>query len=250
MNRVRVRYSRHGKVRFLSSRDMARVLERAIRRAGMPVSYSQGFSPRPRIHFGLALSTGYESDAEYLDFDLDAGAGVEDPPDVEVIAAGLQPCVPKGIVITAVAEVPVGEPSLQDSVTSTSWSALVPYEPGPLIERAVILLDSPHHHIEIVRKGKQIREDLRPLLLDLTVHPAQMPCRDGHAPEPIATRAELSFELGTKPRSVRPAELLSTLGVAEPLLVRRTHQWIQRDARRCEPLGLTVASPHAEARAS
>lgn len=250
MNRVRVRYSRHGKIRFLSSRDMARVIERAIRRAGLPVAYSQGFSPRPRIHFGLALSTGYESDAEYVDFDLDADAGADGPPDIEAIGAGLRPCLPKGIVMTAVAEVPVGEPSLQDSVTSTSWTALVAHAPEPLTELAATLLDSQHHHIEIVRKGKQIREDLRPLLLDLAVHPAPMPCCDGHAPEPIAPRAELSFELGTKPRSVRPAELLSTLGVAEPLLVRRTHQWIQRDARRCEPLGLTVVSPHAEARAS
>lgn len=68
---VRVRYAKVGKVRFLSHRDLARILERAVRRAGLPVAYSQGYSPRARLHFGLALSTGYESLAEYLDIDLD-----------------------------------------------------------------------------------------------------------------------------------------------------------------------------------
>ena len=69
--RIRVRFVKVGKVRWTSHRDLARVWERAIRRVALPVAYSQGFSPRPKMHFGLALSTGHESLAEYLDIDLD-----------------------------------------------------------------------------------------------------------------------------------------------------------------------------------
>ena len=82
--RVRLRFTKAGKVRFTSHRDVARMWERAVRRAGLPVSYSEGFSPRAKLHFGLALSTGHESIAEYLDVDLDAGPGEEvAAPDVE-----------------------------------------------------------------------------------------------------------------------------------------------------------------------
>ena len=57
----RVRFTKLGKIRFLSHRDLARVWERGLRRTGVRVAYSEGFSPRPRLSFGLALSTGYES---------------------------------------------------------------------------------------------------------------------------------------------------------------------------------------------
>jgi radical SAM-linked protein len=245
MTRIRLRYSKHGKVRFLSHRDMAKVVERAIRRAKVPVAYSEGFSPRPKLHFGLALSTGYESEAEYLDLDLDPDrVGVREP---GAIGEALQPCLPAGVVITATAAMEPGEPSLQDAVTSTAWqvdlATDIAGDPADLAGRADGLLSAATHEIEIVRKGKQVREDLRPLLLALSVEPTG-------GVEPINERARLTFELGTKPRSVRPAELLAALGVSEPVCMLRTHQWIQRDGRRFEPLGLPDASPHAEARAS
>jgi radical SAM-linked protein len=247
VKRVRVRYSQHGKVRFLSSRDVARVAERAVRRAGLPVAYSQGFSPRPRLHFGLALSTGYESDAEYLDLDLDPGR--DGPCSPEAVADALGACLPRGMQITAIGDVDPGEPSLQDAVTSTAWWAEVSEDPEVLATRADELLRSEQHEIEIVRKGKQLCEDLRPLLLDLAVRPAEVRL-PRELQEPIAPRAELRFELGTKPRSIRPSELLGTLGVEEPLRVGRTHQWIQRGTRRFEPLGLPEVPPYAQARAS
>ena len=68
--RVRIRYTVTGKIRFLGHRDVARAWERALRRAGQPVAYSEGFSPRPKLHFGLALSVGHESLAEYVDVDF------------------------------------------------------------------------------------------------------------------------------------------------------------------------------------
>ena len=67
---VRLQYTKRGKVRWISHRDVARAFERAFRIAQLPLAFTEGFSPRPKVSFGLALSTGYESDAEYLDVEF------------------------------------------------------------------------------------------------------------------------------------------------------------------------------------
>ncbi|UDY35718.1 TIGR03936 family radical SAM-associated protein [Dermatobacter hominis] len=237
--RVRVRYAKVGKVRFLSHRDLARILERAVRRAGLPVAYSQGFSPRARLHFGLALSTGYESLAEYVDIDLDDPDDGTDAVAADAVADLLQPCLPTGVVVTASTELAPGTPSLQDAVTSSTWEFVLPADRlDDATTAAAEVLAATELPIDLVRKGKQVREDLRPLLLSLDVDPHP----DG---------ALLTVELGTKPRSVRPAELLLAMQLPEhPLRVVRTHQWIQSDGERREPIELAAPSPHASVRAS
>ena len=67
---VRVRFTKRGKVRFISHRDVARGFERAFRIEDLPLAFTLGFSPRPKVSFGLALSVGHESIAEYLDVEL------------------------------------------------------------------------------------------------------------------------------------------------------------------------------------
>ena len=104
--RVRIRFSKLGKVRFTSHRDTARIWERALRRAELPVAYSEGFSPRPKLSFGLALSTGHESLGEYLDVDL------ADTVDVSSLPARLTPALPIGI--DCVAGVALDEVGLED----------------------------------------------------------------------------------------------------------------------------------------
>ena len=64
---VRVRYAKRGKIRWISHRDVARAFERALRIEQLPLAFTLGFSPRPKVSFGLALSTGHESEVEYLD---------------------------------------------------------------------------------------------------------------------------------------------------------------------------------------
>lgn len=226
-----MRYTVGGKVRFLSHRDVARVMERAIRRAGVPVAYSLGYSPRPKVQYGLALSTGYESDGEYIDIYLDPDR--EGVTDTAELALALTACLPTGLDVTAAAEVAADEGSLQDSVDSTSWVVHVREVPyAELSARVDALLTARSHEIEIIRKGKPVREDLRPLLMELSVATGADHCL-------------LFAELGTKPRSIRPSELLEALGVYEPLLVRRTHQWTRRDGNRGEPLGLDEPAPRA-----
>ena len=232
----RVRFTKLGKVRFLSHRDIARVWERALRRAGVRVAYSEGFSPRPRLSFGLALSTGYESLGEYLDIDL---ADEVDPEDLPGIVS---PSLPEGMGAQAAVWIPAGTDSLQQAVTSSSWQidlpAVAPTDLGAAIERVLALDELP---ITVERKGTEAILDARPAIVGLH--------RDGSV---------LDAELATQPRSLRPAELLRAIDpswVAARVL--RTHQWTSVDGARCEPIPLgdlgargATSTPHAEARAS
>lgn len=68
--KLRVRLAKTGMARFFSHLDLQRTLERTLRRAGLPIAYSQGFSPHPRISFGSALATGSSSEGEFIDMEL------------------------------------------------------------------------------------------------------------------------------------------------------------------------------------
>lgn len=68
--RIRLRYARRGRLRFSSHRDFQRALERAIRRAGVPIAYSAGFSPHPKISYANSAPTGAASEAEYVEIGL------------------------------------------------------------------------------------------------------------------------------------------------------------------------------------
>src|SRR5579862_6211589 len=96
--RVRFRFSKTGKIRFTSHRDVARMWERALRRSRLPVALSQGFSPHPLLSFGLALPTGCESHGEYLDARLESG-GSPSPRDIpeDELPGLLTPLLPDGV---------------------------------------------------------------------------------------------------------------------------------------------------------
>lgn len=227
--KVRLRFRKLGKIRFTSHRDVARIWERALRRASLPVAYSEGFSPRPKLSFGLALSTGHESMAEYLDVELRDEVGIT------ALPAQLTEQLPAGIDVTAAAHLAPGAPSLQEDVTSCTWRIevpdLAPPEAGALVTAA---LAADELVVTRTRKGREVTDDLRPAVLAVTVA------------GPTARGTELEAELGVHPRSVRPAELLVALhpGLEEGRVVR-TAQWIWRDGARLEPL---TADPDATAR--
>ena len=239
--KVRFRFSKVGKVRWISHRDVARVWERGLRRAGLPVAYTAGFSPRPKVSFGLALPTGAESDAEYLDVELDVERVSEASLDVDDLPARLSPLLPVGLDVTAAAAVGSGADSLQQAVTSCRWLIDVarrsPDELGSLVDAALaadtLVVTRP-------RKGHEVTDDLRPSIVSLAV--------EGPGPR----GSLLAAELRTQPRGTRPAELLAALGPGlDENDVRRTHQWITGpDGARHEPMApAAVAAPPAEARA-
>ena len=224
--KLRIRFTKLGKIRWTSHRDIARMYERALRRTQLPMAYSGGFSPRPKISFGLALPTGGESLAEYLDMDL-----VEAVPTAG-LAERLSAALPGGLDVVAVAETD-GRVSLQQDVTSCSWQIRVPSAPD-LAARIDSALAAAELVVSRERKGHITEDDIRPAIKHLVLDEDQLVC-----------------ELATQPRGVRPAELLVALGI-EPTAgdVRRTHQWIERDGARREPLPLDAPALHARERAS
>jgi len=235
--RLRVRFSKQGKVRFTSHRDLARIWERAIRRVGLPVAYSQGFSPRPKLHFGLAIPTGAESWAEYLDIDLAADAP---PVDLDRLPVLLDAALPVGITPSAVAEVPPGTTSLQEAVGSATWSITVTGGDVGALQAAIDrLLAAPELPTTRQRKGHDVTDDIRPYILDLAVV------------GPTADGIQLEAELGTRPRGLRPSELVVALG--DPFRegrICRTHQWMELDGTRQEPLPAPATpAPYARSRA-
>lgn len=98
MNSVRVRFTRGEGVKFISHLDMMKVFERAIRRSGLPIAYSQGFNPHPQMVFGLPLAVGMTSEGEYADFELTQK--IEPAQFMERLNASL----PEAIRVTAAAE--------------------------------------------------------------------------------------------------------------------------------------------------
>lgn len=131
MARVRVRYAKRGRLRFTSHRDTARVLERAIRRAGVPIAFSAGFSPHPKISYAGACPTGVASEAEYLELGL---AECRDPDDVR---RSLDAALPPGIDIVEVVAVRPGEPALADRLDASLWSVGLPGTPDARLGTAV-----------------------------------------------------------------------------------------------------------------
>ena len=233
--RLRIRYSKKGKVRFISHRDVARIWERALRRVGVSVAYSQGFSPRPKLSFGLALSTGHESEAEFLDLELLDEDGDWTVVRGEDLAARLTVALPVGLDVVVVAPVEKGD-SLQQAVTSCTWAIEVDDVDREYMDAWVAgVLSREEIVVERERKGKPVVEDLRPHVLALGVTGT------------TETGIWLSADLGTQPRALRPTELLAA--VDPPLTARsvcRMNQWMSQGDDREEPLmAPTVPAPSA-----
>ncbi len=257
--RIRFRFAKLGKVRFTSQRDVARMWERALRRARLPLAYTEGFSPRPQLSFGLALPTGCESEAEYLDVVLDPRRPETSQVEPDSLPDRLTALLPEGLVVQVAAPLQPGRGSLQQQVTSCSWTMdLAGVTPAGLETLVAGVLAAPSVPIVRERKGRLEQDDLRPSVLALSV-----PAGQGLAG---TSTVRLVAELATQPRGVRPAELVrglvaggrpglepsrpDTLGrpdnpgidgsAGPPVLDRacRTKQWIERDGIRTEPLPL------------
>jgi radical SAM-linked protein len=210
--RVRFRFTKLGKIRFTSQRDVARMWERALRRASMPLAYTEGFSPRPQLSFGLALPTGCESLAEYLDVVLDDRRAETEGIVLSDLPATFTDLLPPGIDVEAAALFDRADGSLQQQVTSCSWTMQFSGVTQAELEAQVgSLLAARSVPIMRERKGRQELDDLRPSVLDLVVTGAADPV--GRGPRTVG----LVAELGTQPRGVRPAELVRGLiAVAAP----------------------------------
>ncbi|WP_157246510.1 TIGR03936 family radical SAM-associated protein [Nonomuraea typhae] len=118
MQRLRIRYAKRGRLRFTSHRDISRAVERAVRRAGIPVAFSAGFSPHPKISYAGAAPTGVASEAEYLEI------GVTEPCDPGRIRADLDASLPPGLDVLEVVEARSG--GLADRLEVSAWELRLP----------------------------------------------------------------------------------------------------------------------------
>jgi len=240
VDRMRLRYTKLGRVRFISHRDVARAWERALRRCELPIAYTEGFAPRPKLSFGLALSTGYESLGEYLDVAFHRDAG---PVDVDRLPPLLSPELPAGMDVQAAHVLPPGADSLQQAVASCTWHIEIGAVRPPAVADALAgALAATALPLTRERKGRVVTDDVRPAMLDARV---LGPCGSGTL---------IEVDLATQPRSLRPAEVIAALDDAwAATRVTRIAQWTHDGGARREVIDLGPAAtplPHAEVRAS
>lgn len=209
--RVRARYAKTGKLRFISAIDLGRVWERALRKADLPIAYSEGFSPHPKVSFAEALPLGYASVGEYAELTFAAALPL-DP-----AMAALNAAFPEGLRVLAAQEAPEGAAKLAKSLQASCWELEYPAEVEPdVLERAVeASLAAPQLPVARERKGETTTVDLRPTLHAL-------------AAEGRLVRAVLHHvEPQVRPSELHDALRLASAGayaLADPLLVTRIAQ--------------------------
>ncbi|GAB3701714.1 TIGR03936 family radical SAM-associated protein [Mariniluteicoccus flavus] len=161
MQKLRVQYAKRGRARFTSHRDFGRAFERALRRAGVPMAYSSGFNPHPRVSFANASPTGAATEAEYLEI------GLAERCDPEKVREALDAALPPGLDVIAVVEASGG--ALADRLTASAWRVDFPVADLAVLERAVAdFLAADHVEVERMTKNGMRAFDARAAVVELT----------------------------------------------------------------------------------
>ena len=209
--RLRIQFAKTGSMAFLSHLDLMRLLERALRRSGLPISFTGGFHPLPRVQIALALPLGAEADGEWMDMEFTEAL---DPLQLQ---QGLQPLLPPGITLLSVAEVPVSSPSLSQEIRAAVWSFDVELESGMTFDwspaiAALLAADQLMWH-DTDKKGRPRSRDCRSVLRRLDVL---------SDPEGSRLRLRLEADVDSMGRSLRPSQIQHWLEqqVCEPIAVQ------------------------------
>jgi radical SAM-linked protein len=192
--RLRIAFSKGGPLTYTSHLDLARLWGRSLRRAGVPLTYSQGFNPRPRLQLAAALPLGHTGEAELLDVWLDR------PMSVRGLTRALTPVLPDGLTIRQVGRVMSKEPALQTQVVSAEYRVTVAWdEPTEQVqarvERVMATTELPQE-----RRGRRV--NLRPLIERLRLE--------------RASRGRITLEMQLAAReaaTARPEAVLEALGM-------------------------------------
>ena len=163
MQRLRITFAKTAAMQYTGHLDLHKTWERTFRRARLPLAYSEGFSPHPKIQLGSALPLGFTSDCELVDVWL------ETPQDLAMARAALEQAAPPGIHLSEIREIAERTPALQMQVFAAEFRVTLPLtlDAAALDQRVADLLASP----EIRRTRRQKEYDLRPLIESLA-HPA------------------------------------------------------------------------------
>ena len=213
--RIRITFAKGEEIKYISHLDLNRTWERAFRRAGLPLAYSQGFNPRPRFQMAAALPVGVSGQAELLDIWL------VDCLDPDAVLDRLRPVLPRGLEVLDAVEADLGAPSLQSRMRAADYQAVIrSREPvAAMRARVQALLGMPSIPRQRHHKGKLQSYDLRPFIQKLTVEPGQE-----------GTQI-LLMRLQASPQGAgRPDEILDVLGLSLcPHLVQRTNLCLEFD---------------------
>lgn len=154
--RVRVKFSKTGALRFIGHLDLQSLFERALSRTGLPLRYSQGFSPKIRLNIASALPLGFISTAEYLDFWLNCPVALDE------IREKFHAALPRDLQILNIEEIENKRPSLQASVKSSVYKIMIPisYAQQELVNRFNNLISK--ETIPFERRKKTI--DIKPMI--------------------------------------------------------------------------------------
>ncbi|HEY90187.1 MAG TPA: DUF2344 domain-containing protein, partial [Thermoflexia bacterium] len=209
--RVRVTFATEKNLAYISVLDLGSIWERTLRRAGIPVKYSQGFHPRPKIQFARPLPTGCGGAAEWVDLWL------ETPHTAAAVRAALVGQTPPGLTVLEVHPVAESEPALQELVVATEYYTLLREVDPDAVKIAVAALLAAETVMRPQRGRRRHKQyDLRPLVQALAVE------RDAPAPWTLALRMHLAALPGA---TGRPDEVLKALAL-EDVPYRCTRQRI------------------------
>jgi radical SAM-linked protein len=197
--RIRVEFSKADAMQYVGHLDLHRAWERIFRRSGLPLQYSQGFHPQPRLNLACALPVGFTSQCELLD------AWLEHEYPLSTIRERLVSALPPGLDILNVDHIDDRAPALQTQVDSTIYQITFLDELPDLDERVQKIINS--EHLPRVRRDKPY--DLRPLIdaanllprqaNGLQIWQVQLAAREGATGRP----EELLDELGVKFENTR-----------------------------------------------
>jgi radical SAM-linked protein len=206
--RLRFKYSKTGAAAFLGHLEMLRFWQRALRRAGLPLAYSKGFNPHPRLAFGPALAVGVESLAEYLDAEFTQAVNPEE------IKKRAQAQLPAGLELLLVKPVPAGARALTAVIEVAAYQASWLLPPDTQLLQSSIEALLARQEVNIIypgREGEKVK-DIRPGIfkLELTAD----------------NNLEMLLETSSK-GSVRPEQVITALDLHQPHRIIRTGLFIR-----------------------
>jgi len=200
MSKIRLQLNKGEALRAISHLDYARALERALRRAGLPVAFSEGFNPHPKVSFASALALGTTSEAEYVDVEL------AEPVSADEVLTRLEGQLPPGMEVTGTKVILPGAPSLNKAINLARFRVTAPWLNGKaaMNEAAAAVADCLEAaeiiHVRKTEKKGVRTMDIRPLLRTVALV--------GHTADEIT----LCLEIHQPPNgSVKPIEVLRVL---------------------------------------
>jgi radical SAM-linked protein len=198
--RYRMTFSKTEAMRFTSHLDLHTALERTMRRANLPLVYSQGFTPRPKLSLASALPLGYTSEAEAAEFWLKESLPVDE------VTKAIHAAAPPGIVLHKIQLSDDRDPKLQNALSSAQFLVSLRQPDPDLPSRVEAIMAADTLPRERIRKGKKKTYDLRALILFAEVIPA---AED--------TPQQIHLHLRAEPGATgRPDEVLKEMGI-DPL---------------------------------